>query len=73
MQFINPSIAASICDISINTRLRIETKNENADKNTWKNLTKEEGKILLRVISKYCGAYNNITWVRFLKVHQVME
>jgi len=32
-----------------------------------KNLTKEEGKILLHVISKYCGAYN-IPWIRFLKV-----
>ena len=34
MQLRNPPIAASICDISINTRLRTETKNENTDKNT---------------------------------------
>lgn len=31
-----------------------------------KNLTKKEGKILLHSISKCCGSYNNIVWIRFL-------
>jgi hypothetical protein len=34
MEFINPNIAALVCDISIDTRLRTENKNENTDKNT---------------------------------------
>jgi hypothetical protein len=33
MEFINPTIAALVCDISIDTRLRTENKNENTNKN----------------------------------------
>jgi hypothetical protein len=33
MEFINPTIVASVCDISINTMLRTENKKENTDKN----------------------------------------
>ena len=44
MEFINLTIAASVSDISINTRLRTENKNENTDKNTWAKSDKRRGK-----------------------------
>lgn len=56
----------SVCDISINTSLRTENKNENRLRTLEQNLTKEKGNIFLHPISKCCGSYKNILWIRFI-------
>ena len=66
MQFINPTIAASVCDISINTRLRTENKNENTNKNFWAKSDKRRGKDSSPLHFQCCGSCNKIPWIRFL-------